>query len=312
MIGCPVWLDGWLAGVLVAGRRSGPVDTQEAEAFELLTAQAGLAMENGARFQAVLDAVERLEELDRLKDDFLATASHELRTPLTVILASINTLNRRWRELDEPVRQELVQSIDGNGRTLNALISSLLEFARLGVETRRLDLVACSVDRLVRSVVERLTPLFSDRPLEVSVESFLTVMGDERLLDRVIENLLANAAKHTAPGTHVRVSAASDRGQVTVTVADDGPGVSSDDAAHLGERFFRAGDLNTRPKGMGLGLAFVREILGMHGTDLEVETSPGEGCRFSFTLPRADDDLDAAPGVPPPLEGAFTGGGHSG
>jgi signal transduction histidine kinase len=311
MIGSPVWSDGWLVGVLVAARRQGPMDAQEAEAFELLSAQAGLAMENGARFQAVLDAVGRLEELDRLKDDFLATASHELRTPLTVILASIATLNRRWRELDEPVRQELVQSIDANGRTLSALISSLLEFARLGVETRRLDLRACEMDDVVHSVLRRLSPLFADRHLEVSVESLLRVRGDEALLDRVVENLLANAAKHTPPGSHVTVTAAMERGNVTVSVADDGPGVSLEEAVHLGERFFRAGELNTRPNGMGLGLAFVREILGMHGTELEIETSPGAGCRFSFSLPADDEARLDAPAASPSLQGAFMGG-HSG
>jgi signal transduction histidine kinase len=310
MIGSPVWSDGWLVGVLIAARHQGPMNAQEAEAFELLSAQAGLAMENGARFQAVLDAVKRLEELDRMKDDFLATASHELRTPLTVILASIATLNRRWSELDEPVRQELAQSIEGNGRTLSALISSLLEYARLGLEARRLDLRACEMDDIVHGVVQRLSPLFADRPLEVSVESLLSVRCDEALLDRVIENLLANAAKHTPPGTHVRVSAAIERGYVIVTVADDGPGVSVEEAAHLGERFFRAGDLNTRAKGMGLGLAFVREILRMHGTDLEIRTSPGAGCRFSFMLPAGDEARVASPASSPSLEGAFPGG-HS-
>jgi signal transduction histidine kinase len=310
MIGSPVWSDGWMVGVLIAARHRGPMDAQQAQAFELLSAQAGLAMENGARFQAVLDAVERLEELDRLKDDFLATASHELRTPLTVILASIATLNRRWHELDEPVRQELAQSIEGNGRTLNALISSLLEFARLGLDARRLDLRTCEMDDIVHSVVRRLSPLFADRPLEVSVEGLLSIRGDEALLDRVIENLLANAAKHTPPGTHVTVSAAIERGHVIVTIADDGPGVSAEEAAHLGERFFRAGDLNTRAKGMGLGLAFVREILGMHGTDLEIQTSPGAGSRFRFMLPAGDEGRVASPGSSPSLEGASTGG-HS-
>jgi signal transduction histidine kinase len=176
------------------------------------------------------------------------------------------------------------------------------------VEARRLDLRACDIGQVLHSVVRRLSPLFAERPLDVSAKSVLWVRGDEGLLERVIENLLANAAKHTPPGTHVEISAAIEHGHITVTVVDDGPGVSLEEAAHLGERFFRAGDLNSRPKGMGLGLAFVREILGVHGTELEIETSPGKGCRFSFTLPGADGVRGGSSAVSPTLEGASAGG----
>src|SRR5437660_5626359 len=108
------------------------ISSPEVEAFELLSAQAGLAMENAQRFEETLRSVERLEELDRLKDDFLATASHELRTPLTVIMGSGFTLEQQWDQLDEPLRRELLQAMNKNAKSLDTLIASLLDFARLG------------------------------------------------------------------------------------------------------------------------------------------------------------------------------------
>lgn len=113
-------------------------------------------------------------------------------------------------------------------------------------------------------------------------------MGDAFLLERVVENLLSNAAKHTPRGTRVEVSARSDTTVVEISVTDSGPGMSEDDLKHVGQKFYRGGDPNARPtKGIGLGLALVREILELHGSALAVESRVGEGSRFAFRLPLA-------------------------
>jgi signal transduction histidine kinase len=114
------------------------------------------------------------------------------------------------------------------------------------------------------------------------------VMADASLIDRVVENLLSNASKHTRPGTEVRLEAKTEADMARVSVVDDGPGISPDDLRHLGERFFRGGDPNTRTtRGTGLGLALAKEVLRLHGTDLEVQSEIGRGSRFSFRLPLA-------------------------
>jgi signal transduction histidine kinase len=107
-------------------------------------------------------------------------------------------------------------------------------------------------------------------------------------MDRVIENLVTNAVKHTPSGTHVELFARRDGAYAVVGVSDDGPGIPEEDLVRLGERFFRGGDLNARPKGVGLGLALAREMLELHGSELEMESRPGEGSRFSFRLPLSD------------------------
>jgi len=307
-IASPVWVDGWLAAALVgASRDRRLISPPDVEAFELLSAQAGLALDNARRFEETLHSVEQLEELDRLKDDFLATASHEIRTPLTVILGSGLTLEQRWTELTDDLRLELVTGLNRNAKALDGLVSSLLDFARLGADTLHLNTDAVALDELVRNAAERLHPLFSDRFLEVDAADHLVVNADAALLDRALDNLLSNAAKHTAPGARVRASVSSDDDLAVVSVADDGPGIPAEDVRHLGERFFRGGDVNARSsKGLGLGLALVREILELHGTHLEVESTLGAGSRFSFSLPRLSEAADAARQVFDPFRTTVT------
>ena len=172
-------------------------------------------------------------------------------------------------------------------------MGSLLDFTRIGAGSLALKRQEFEIGELLREVTGRLGPLFGARPIELETERGLTVQADPFLIERVIENLLSNAARHTPEGTRVDVSARGEDGSVAVSVSDSGQGLSEEDARHLGERFFRAGDINSRSKGLGLGLALVREILELHGTDLEIETSLGAGSRFTFRLPWVSSHEDA-------------------
>jgi signal transduction histidine kinase len=286
LIATPVWLDGWLAAALMGAKHDGRgIPDVEVEAFQLLAGQLGLALDNAQRFEETLHTVERLEELDRLKDDFLATASHEIRTPLTAILGSGWTLEERWPDLDDTIRLELLNAMNRNARALDGLISSLLDFARLGAEGQNVAKQPCDIGALLVQVAMRLTSLFKERPLEVLTEELLLVEADATLIERVVENLLSNAAKHTPVGTQVLLSARSEDGFAVVAVQDDGPGIPEEEAFHLGERFYRGGDINARTKGLGLGLALSGEILELHGSALEIETNLGAGSTFAFRLP---------------------------
>jgi two-component system OmpR family sensor kinase len=119
----------------------------------------------------------------------------------------------------------------------------------------------------------------------VQISAGLTVRADPLLLERVMENLLSNAAKHTPEGTAIEIAARVIDGAVEISVADEGPGIPEKELRYLGDRFFRGGDPNTRTRGTGLGLAVVREILRLHDATLEIESREGRGSRFSFALP---------------------------
>jgi signal transduction histidine kinase len=300
----PVWVEGWLAAVLVGGTRERrELGRQEVQALELLAAQTGLALENANRFQEQSETVERLAELDRLKSDFLATVSHELRTPVTVIEGVGLTLERTWSGLDDATRAQMLAGLNANARSLDSIITTLLDFSRLESGNPDVRLEEVDVTGVVESTAERLRHLLRQRRLDLSVDRGLRAWADPTLLERILENLLSNAAKHTPEGTLVVVWAQRQQGQVLLAVSDDGPGIPPDELAHLGERFFRGGDLNTRPKGLGLGLALVRDMLALQNSELEVESSVGAGSRFWFSLPAA---------VTAPPREADAGGGRDG
>jgi len=294
VVASPIWVAGWLACVLVAASHDQEMSPQELEAFELLAAQAGLALENARRYEQERRNVERLEELDSMKSDFLATVSHELRTPLTVIEGTGLTLERSWDAIDGDTRGDLLSALNANAKTLEEIITKLLDFSRLEAGHPEVRLGALDIGEQLKQTASRLAGLFGDRDLIVDIEPDLLVSADALLVDRVIENLLSNAFKHTSPRTLVELSARREGGEVVVTVRDEGPGIPDEELANLGERFFRGGNLNTRPKGLGLGLALVREVLDLHGSELEVESQLGRGSRFSFRLPAIQADLPAS------------------
>jgi signal transduction histidine kinase len=285
----PIWIEGWLAAVLVAGtHQRRDLYPQEIQALELLATQVGLALENVGRYEEQRHAVEQLEELDRMKSDFLSTVSHELRTPVTVIRGVGGTLALAWDDMAEDAKRELVESLRANAESLDTIIASLLDFSRLESGQPDLNPVEFDIADLVRVSGRRLEPLLDGRSFEVQAGDGLRVRADPALMDRVIENLVSNAAKHTPLGTHVKLFARRDGAYAVVGVSDDGQGIPEEDLVRLGERFFRSGDLNARPKGLGLGLALAREMLELHGSELEMESRPGEGSRFFFRLPLRD------------------------
>jgi K+-sensing histidine kinase KdpD len=302
-IGTPILSQSIMVGVLVAGStRKLTLYPAEVEAFELLAAQAGIALENARQFEGERRAVEHLAELDRLKSNFLSTVSHELRTPLTVIVGNGQTLLSNWSTFDESLRLELLERLTANAMALENIITTMLDFSRLEAGHLEVRAQAFDLQRVLGSAAGRLSTLFSEHPLSVDIEDGQVVLGDPSLIDRVVENLLVNAARHTRPGTQVRLSAQPDGRWAVVTVEDDGQGIAPQDLEHLGERFFRAGDPNVRSvKGTGLGLALAREVLDLHGTELKIESALGEGSRFSFELPlvtsaaRADQPAQAQP-----------------
>jgi K+-sensing histidine kinase KdpD len=263
-IATPVWAHGRLTAALVAGtRHRREVAPEETEAFELLAALAGRALENARAFEDERRTVERMSELDRLKGDFLSNVSHELRTPLTAISGMGLTLEQQWDGLDEEIRRELLARLNANARTLDRIIGNLLDYSRLEAGRMEIRMEPVRVDDLLEQVSGRLRTLFAAHPLSVEIERGLVVRADPLLLDR-------------------------EAGQVVVAVTDSGPGIPPEEQRHLGDRFFRGRDpTEQRTRGTGLGLALVREVLRLHGADLEIDSAPGRGARFAFRQPQA-------------------------
>jgi signal transduction histidine kinase/DNA-directed RNA polymerase specialized sigma24 family protein len=284
----PIPVDDRVEAILAVGIEEalGP-SPQDIEVFQMLTTQATVALENARRFERQRRSMERIAELDRMKSDFLSNISHELRTPLTVITGVGRTLEQSSNILSEEERRDLLARSNANAATLDSMLTGLLDFGRL--EAGHLDVKPADITlrELFDGITDRLASLFGDHTVHLHVEEGLTATADPLLIERVVENLLTNAAKYAPPGSRVRISAISDGQEAIIAVEDDGPGIPPEELSHIGERFFRGGHSNTRStRGTGLGLALVSEILDLHGTYLVVESKLGIGSRFSFRLLR--------------------------
>ncbi|MGH2751192.1 MAG: ATP-binding protein [Actinomycetota bacterium] len=282
----PIRLHGELRAVLVGGARERlRISDEEIEVFELLAAQASRALEIAEGFEQKSDALERMRELDRMKSDFISTVSHEIRTPLTAIEGFGATLERHYHELATEERVELLMRLNANSRVLHDIVTNLLDFSRIEEGKFAIELKPVILSQRVDALVSRLQPLLRDHEMAVQVSAEVLVEADPLLLDRVLENLLSNAAKYTAAGTRIWIEAHANGDGVSVVVGDEGPGIPGEELGRLGERFFRGGDPNDRRvRGAGLGLAFAKEVLELHGSSLQVASAAGEGTTFSFRL----------------------------
>jgi two-component system sensor histidine kinase KdpD len=289
-IASPIWIEGWIAAVLVgAVRADARLTPHTVAAFGLLASQAGLTLDNAQRIEEERQTAGRLEQGDRLKTEFLTTISHEMRTPLTVLMGNGLTLEQSWTELGEESRLELLAGMNTNVRILDGMLTNLLDYARLEAGELWVSFEPFDISAMLRAVCERTEGTIGDRQLRTEVQDDLLASGDTVLIRRIVSHLLANAAAHTPPGTTITASCHRRDGEVVVEIVDDGPGIGEEDLPFLGERFFRAGDVNARPKGLGLGLALALGILDLHGSTLVVENVADGGARFSFSLPWVPD-----------------------
>jgi protein-histidine pros-kinase len=227
-------------------------------------------------------AAEALRAADRLKDEFLATVSHELRTPLTAVVGFAALIQQKG-----VAPAELIDPVVRNAQEMHRMIERLLDFSRLEagrvtVHPEPLDLAA-----EVRRIATTMADVLAAHPVEVVVPAGLHVMGDPHALDRVLGNLLANAAKFSPAQSPVVVTAEPDGATVVVSVLNHGPGVPAELAERVFERFVQGADQPAGHRGTGIGLAIVRRYVELLGGRAWYEPAPGGGARFRFTLPAA-------------------------
>ncbi|HEX4764172.1 MAG TPA: sensor histidine kinase [Usitatibacter sp.] len=236
-------------------------------------------------------ANERLKELDRLKDDFISTVTHELRTPLTSIRAFSEILHDN-PDIDAGERHRFLGLIIKESERLTRLINQVLDLAKLESGLAEWQNADLDLGEIVADAVGSTSQLFKGRSvaIETDVAAVLPAVSADR--DRVMQvmlNLLSNAVKFSPSGSgRVRVRVEPEGNCVRVDVADNGVGIDPQHQAAIFEKFRQVGDtLTHKPAGTGLGLAICRQIVVRLGGRLWVESSPGSGAVFSFTLPLA-------------------------
>jgi signal transduction histidine kinase len=237
------------------------------------------------------EANTKLRELAELKEEFLALTTHDLRSPLTVISGVISFFTSgRLGELS-PEQQNMVAMMERNAQSLIELVNDLLDASKIESGTMRLDITSINLRALIDELQETMQPLAREK--EITLEDNLPedlplVEADRTKLRRILVNLLSNALKFTRKGGRVQVRAEQMDGHVRVSVADTGVGIAPEDVARLFDKYEQARSRATRgEKGTGLGLYITKQLVELHGGKITVDSTPGYGSTFSFTLPKA-------------------------
>ncbi|MBM3270852.1 MAG: CHASE domain-containing protein [Candidatus Sericytochromatia bacterium] len=232
-----------------------------------------------------------LKRADRLKDDFLSVVSHELRTPLNYITGFASVLGDGIAGPLTSRQRDYVQKVLDGARRMLALVNNLLDISLMVAGKLELAKVPFDLGGLVKETVATFEVLAADRGLTLHADTrglSREVVGDAPRVMQVLTNLVGNAIKYTPRGGCVTLVAADGGGFVRVEVRDDGPGITAEDLPRLFTRFGRVDMSATREAGgIGLGLAISKEIVEAHGGQIGVESRPGAGSTFWFTLPIA-------------------------
>jgi two-component system OmpR family sensor kinase len=286
---------GATAGAIAAGDLSRRVEpaTERTEVGRLGMALNAMLAQIEAAFE------ERRASENRLRR-FVADASHELRTPLTSIRGYAELFRRGADSRPEDLAKSM-QRIEVEAARMGVLVDDLLLLARLD-QGRPLEREPVDLARIVEEAVDSARAVEPDRPIDLDVRAPASVRGDEGRLRQAVDNLLDNVRVHTPVRSPVRVKVEQDDNAVVLSVKDEGPGLPSEVANRVFERFYRGDPSRSRSMGgAGLGLSIVAAIIEAHGGTVTVRSEEGAGATFEVRLPTVGDEAEDE-GAPPPAD----------
>ena len=288
---------GQVIGVFqVLNKRDGEFTALDEQLLASLSSQAAVAVENAKLYEEVQRTLTQLQALDRMKTDFLNAISHELRTPLAPILGYTEILLGGGMGSLPVNAVRGVQAIADSGKRLLNLIESLLAFIRLDQGAMALKREPTDVSALLLSVADAFRARAAERKLTLQVatpDGLPSVSADPQELTMALNHLLDNAIKFTPAGGAITAGARPGTGEdgqpgVEIIVQDTGIGIPAEQQEKIFERFYQADSSLTRQYGgVGIGLAVVKQTIEAHGSHVTVESEPGKGSTFRFTLPLA-------------------------
>jgi PAS domain S-box-containing protein len=249
-----------------------------------VTPEKEAADELQAAYERERFAAERLRELDALKDEFLASVSHEMRTPLAIIIGFADLLGK-GEVLDAAVQREAVERIRSSATEMRGMVENLLDYSEL--EAGRLTVTprAVPVRRAIEATVGTVRARLGDHPLTIDVAADLVVRADPDALDRILRNLLINAAKFSDRERPIVVRGVREGPMVAIEVVDEGVGIAEDQLDLVFERLYRAPGAAFVARGTGVGLNMVRRYVALMDGEVAVRSTVGEGSTFTVRLP---------------------------
>ena len=289
-LGVPMKREGRTVGALtMSWREPGRVDPKFVEMLQTFADQAVIAIENVRLFNEIQEKSRQVEIANQHKSEFLANMSHELRTPLNAIIGFSEVMLGGMAGKLEESQKEFVGDIRDSGKHLLNLINDILDLSK--IEAGRMELDVTSFDMPV--AIDNAVTLVRGRAdrqgvrLDTKIGSEVNgYEGDERKFKQIVINLLTNAVKFTPEGGAVTLSAGRVNGAYEISVKDTGIGIALEDQEKIFEEFRQVGtDYARKAEGTGLGLTLTRRLVELHGGSIRVQSAPGSGSTFTFTLP---------------------------
>ncbi len=300
-----------LLGALTISRREiQPFSSLEQALMQVIVSQAAISVDNArlysnqkrqlaeiAQQKRELEVANaQINEISRLKSEFLANMSHELRTPLNAILGFSEILKDNLVALSPEKQQECLENIHASGKHLLELVNDVLDLSK--IEAGRMELSYDRFDVLsaLREVHNVIRSLSERRDIQLTMEvvpETLEIRADKSKFKQVLYNLLSNAIKFTPQGGRVWVDAHVSDEDLTVTVGDTGIGIPREHQNKIFDEFYQLEQTTRRVEGTGLGLSLTQRLVQLHGGRISVESEPGHGSRFTFTLPLTGIDVPA-------------------
>ncbi len=278
-----------LGGIAVNRKAPGAFAPEVIALLQTFAAQSALAIQNARLFREIEQKSRELETASRHKSEFLANMSHELRTPLNAIIGFSEVLAERLFGDINDKQAEYLDDIVVSGRHLLALINDILDLSKIEAGRMELDLSEFELATTIGNTLSLVRERAERRAIRLAstVDPRIGIVrADERKVRQVLLNLLSNAIKFTPEGGMVAVRASLPGDWVEIAVTDTGVGIAPDDQALVFEEFRQVGTAAKKVEGTGLGLAISRKFVELHGGRIRVESEPGQGSTFAFTLPR--------------------------
>jgi len=219
---------------------------------------------------------------------FMDTISHELKTPLTSIIAAAGLLAEELEATGDESYQRLIQTIIHNANTLETRLAELMDIVKTGSGRLQLKLEPVNIKSLLQGIGWQISPLLQgkEQNLNMDLPSSLPIIhGDGQRLEQVVLNLMTNATKFTPKGGNITLRARKRDDGLVIEVQDTGIGIAKDEQARLFQPYSRLNADRQRHPGLGLGLALAKQVVELHGGKIWVESEPGKGSTFSFSLP---------------------------
>jgi signal transduction histidine kinase len=241
------------------------------------------------------EKIARLQEMDRLKTDFVATVSHELKTPLTAIIGAAKTVGSRGDRMNEEQHARFMEMIQRQGTRLLRLVEDVLDTSRIESGGHYLKREHVDLRKLAENTAEDLaqTDLGTDRVITViSNPDHPSAWGDPTALQQIFGNLMENALKYSDEGSKVTVTVQETATEAILEVTDEGQGISPEQIVTIFDRFRQADSASSKGSGgFGLGLYIVKNLVATHRGDVEVESELGKGTTFRVRLPKRAEDV---------------------